>query len=151
MTDARLRLATVVLSLLGIAVAGYLTYVHYADLEPVCVGGGGGCAVVQASDQSELAGIPVALLGLLAYITILATTTSAAEPARMLAALVAFVGSGFSVYLTIESVTVIQATCQWCLVSLALMTLLAVVGAVRVLRPEAAVSEEGLEPSTRGL
>lgn len=134
MTDDTLRRATAVLSVAGIAVAGYLTYVHYADLEPVCVGGGGGCAIVQASDQSRLLGIPVALLGLLAYITILGTTASRTEPARMLAALVAFVGFGFSVYLTIESVTVIEATCQWCLASLALMTALAIVSGARLLR-----------------
>jgi hypothetical protein len=39
---ARLRAATVLVALLGAGVAGYLTYVHYAELEPFCVGGGGG-------------------------------------------------------------------------------------------------------------
>ena len=134
MSDDALRRATALLSVAGIGVAGYLTYVHYADLEPVCVGGGGGCAIVQASDQSELLGIPVALLGLLAYVTLLATTLVRTETSRMAAALIAFVGFGFSVYLTIESVTVIEATCQWCLASLALMTALALVSAVRLLR-----------------
>ena len=43
-----LRLATAVLALAGIAIAGYLTWVHYAELEPFCVGGGGGCERVQA-------------------------------------------------------------------------------------------------------
>ena len=133
-TDARLRAAAVVLSLLGIGVAGYLTWVHYADLEPVCVGGGGGCARVQASDQSELAGIPVALLGLLGYGALLVTNLLRGELARMLAALTALVGAGFSIYLTIESVTVIEATCQWCLASLVLMVLLAVVCSARLLR-----------------
>lgn len=134
MIDARLRAAALVLSVLGIGVAGYLTWVHYAHLEPVCVGGGGGCAKVQASDQSELAGIPVALLGLLAYVVLLVTNALRGELARMAAALTALTGAGFSVYLTIESVTVIEATCQWCLVSLALMILLAVVCSARLLR-----------------
>ena len=134
MTDARLRAAALVLSGLGIGVAGYLTYVHYADLEPVCVGGSGGCAIVQASDQAYLAGIPVALLGLLAYVVLLASNAARGEAARMLAALTAIVGFGFSVYLTIQSVTVIEATCQWCLASLALMTLLALVCTARLVR-----------------
>jgi uncharacterized membrane protein len=133
-TEARLRAAAVVLSLLGIGVAGYLTYVHYADLDPVCVGGGGGCAIVQASDQSKLVGIPVALLGLLTYVTLLACALLRTELARMLAALTALVGFGFSVYLTIESVTVIEHTCQWCLASLVLMTLLAGVCTARLLK-----------------
>ena len=134
MTEGRLRAAAAVLSLLGIAVAGYLTYVHYADLDPVCVGGGGGCAVVQASNQAYLAGVPVALLGLLTYVVLLAASLLRGEPARMLAALVAIVGFGFSVYLTYQSVTVIEATCQWCLASLGLMTALAAVSVTRMLR-----------------
>lgn len=134
MTDARLRVVAAALSALGIAVAGYLTWVHFGDLEPVCVGGGGGCAIVQASDQSELLGVPVALMGLIAYVVLLVANVVRGEGARMLAALTALIGFGFSVYLTIESVTVIEATCQWCLVSLALMTLLALTCSARLLR-----------------
>jgi uncharacterized membrane protein len=134
-SQARLRIAAIVLSVLGVLVAGYLTVVHFADLEPVCAGGGGGCAIVQASDQSELAGIPVALLGLLSYLVLLgANLVRDDERALMLAALVSLVGFGFSVYLTYESVTVIEHTCQWCLASLVIMTLLAGVCTTRLLR-----------------
>lgn len=38
MSERRLRLATGALALVGLAVAGYLTYVHYAELEPFCAG-----------------------------------------------------------------------------------------------------------------
>jgi len=133
-TDGRLRIAAIVLSLLGIAVAGYLTYAHYAELEPFCVGGGGGCEKVQSSDQSELVGIPVALLGLVTYVFLLAASAARGEMARMAAAAVALIGFGFSVYLTIESVTVIEATCQWCLASLVIMTCLAAVSVTRLVR-----------------
>lgn len=136
MTDRPLRVAALILSLLGIGVAGYLTWVHYGDINLLCVGGSGGCATVQASDQSKLLGIPVALLGLLSYITLLVANALRGEMARVAAALVAIVGFGFSVYLTIESVTVIEATCQWCLASLAIMTLMAVVTVVRLVRGE---------------
>src|SRR5215208_6371326 len=131
-----LRIASLLLSVLGIGVAGYLTYVHYADISPICAGGSGGCEKVQASDQSRLAGIPVALLGLLSYITLLVLNVLEGELARTGAALVAVVGFGFSVYLTIESVTVIEATCQWCLSSLAVMTLMAIVTVTRLLRAD---------------
>jgi uncharacterized membrane protein len=131
-----LRIASLVLSLLGIGVAGYLTWVHYGDVSLLCVGGGGGCEKVQASDQSKLVGIPVALLGLLSYITLLVLNALRGELARTGAALVAIVGFGFSVYLTIESVTVIEATCQWCLASLAIMTLMAIVTVTRLIRAE---------------
>jgi uncharacterized membrane protein len=136
LTDRRLRIVALVLSLLGIGVAGYLTYVHYADINPICAGGSGGCEKVQASDQSKLVGIPVALLGLLSYITLLGLNWLRGELARTGAALVAIVGFGFSVYLTIESVTVIAATCHWCLASLAIMTLMAITTIGRLLLAE---------------
>ena len=57
----RLRVAMAGLALLGIAIAGYLTWVHYAGLKPVCLSGGGGCEKVQSSQYADVAGIPVAL------------------------------------------------------------------------------------------
>jgi hypothetical protein len=30
-------------------IAGYLTYVHYAELQPFCVGGGGACRTRSAA------------------------------------------------------------------------------------------------------
>jgi uncharacterized membrane protein len=132
--DRPLRIVALVLSILGIGVAGYLTYVHYADISPICAGGSGGCEKVQASDQSRLAGIPVALLGLLTYITLLILNFLRGDLARTGAALVAIIGFGFSAYLTIESVTVIHATCQWCLSSMVIMTLMAIVTTARLIR-----------------
>ena len=134
MTDRPLRAAALILSILGIGVAGYLTYVHYADISLICAGGSGGCEKVQASDQSKLAGIPVALLGLLTYITLLVANALRGDLARTAAALVAVIGFGFSAYLTIESITVIEATCQWCLASAAIMTLMAIVTVTRLVR-----------------
>ena len=128
-----LRLAAGVLSVAGIAVAGYLTYVHVAAIEPFCVGGGGGCARVQASDQALLAGAPVAALGLATYLALLAATLTPGELARIAGALFALTGFGFSAYLTYQSVTAIGATCQWCLVSAGLMTVLAGLMVARLL------------------
>src|SRR5436309_13694070 len=42
-TDRRLHLAMLALAILGVAIAGYLTYVHYRSLHPLCLAGGGGC------------------------------------------------------------------------------------------------------------
>ena len=135
MTDRALRIVIGVLSVIGIGVAGYLTYVHYADVEPICSAGpDGGCAKVQASDQSMLLGVPVALLGLGAYITLLVCAVIEAEWSRMLGALTALIGVGFSAYLTYESVFQIEATCQWCLTSSTLMVLMAGLCTWRLLR-----------------
>jgi uncharacterized membrane protein len=135
-TEARLRGVALVLSVLGIGVAGYLTFIHFFGLEAVCLGGGGGCERVQSSDQSKLLGIPVAVLGLGAYLVLTAANLARTETARIVAALTALVGFGFSAYLTYQSIAVIDATCQWCLASAGLMTGLAVVCVARLLRAE---------------
>jgi uncharacterized membrane protein len=132
-TDRRLRLAVAVLALLGLAVAGYLTYVHYEDLKPICAGGGGGCEKVQSSSYSELAGIPVAVLGLAGYAVILISVWIPGDLGRLLGALTAVVGFGFSAYLTWVELFEIDAICQWCVASAVLMTLLAIVTCWRVL------------------
>ena len=52
---SRLAVAVAVLSLAGAAVSEYLTWVHFAELQPFCVGGGGGCARVQSSPMRSSA------------------------------------------------------------------------------------------------
>jgi len=132
-SDRALRTAGLVLAVLGIAVAGYLVYVHYADIDPVC-NIAHGCHKVQTSAYAKLAGIPVALLGLIGYVTILAALLVPGEPARMVAALTALVGFGFSAYLTYRELFTIDAICQWCVASAVLMTGLAVLCTWRLLR-----------------
>jgi uncharacterized membrane protein len=131
-SDGALRRTGLVLTVLGIAVAGYLVYVHYADIEPVC-NIAHGCHKVQTSKYADLAGVPVALLGLIGYVTIFLALLVRGEAARMLAALVALVGFGFSAYLTYRELFTIDAICQWCVASAILMTGLAIVCTWRLL------------------
>jgi uncharacterized membrane protein len=129
-----LRRATAILALIGIAIAGYLTWVHYAGLNPVCVGGSGGCERVQSSRWAELAGIPVAVLGLGGYVVILGTLALPEEPGALAAAFLSLVGFGFSCWLTYVEIAKIDAICQWCVASAVVMTALALVSVARVLR-----------------
>jgi uncharacterized membrane protein len=133
-TTRRLRIATAGLALVGVAIAGYLTWVHYAGLEPFCVGGGGGCERVQTSRWAELGGIPVAVLGLAGYLAILGTLLLPEELGRSAAAFIALVGFGFSAWLTYVEIEKIDAICQWCVASAIVMTLLAIVSLTRLLR-----------------
>ncbi len=134
MSERRLRVAIAVLAIAGVGVAAYLTYVHYADTEAFCVAGGGGCEKVQSSEYAELAGVPVALLGLVGYGLILASLAVPGEPGGLAAALLALVGFGFSAYLTYLELFEIDAICQWCVASAVLMTALAVTTVARLLR-----------------
>jgi uncharacterized membrane protein len=131
-TDRRLRLAALVLAVIGLGVASYLTYVHYEDIRPVC-GLGGDCVKVQTSEWSKLAGIPVAVLGLIGYAVILVSLLIPGEEALIAGALTGLVGFGFSAYLTYREVFTIEAICQWCVASAIIMTLLAIITTARLL------------------
>jgi uncharacterized membrane protein len=140
MSERRLRVAAAVLALAGLAVAGYLTWVHYADLEPICAGGSGGCERVQTSDYAELAGVPVALLGLIGYGAILASLAIPGDAGRFAGAVLALAGFGFSAWLTYVELFEIDAICQWCVASAVIMTALAVVTTLRFVAPRPAGS-----------
>jgi uncharacterized membrane protein len=132
-SDRRLRLVAIVVSVAGLAVAAYLTYVHYEGIKPVC-GLGGDCEKVQSSEWADLAGIPVAVLGLIGYVAILASLLVRGENALMAGALLALAGFGFSAYLTYRELFSIDAICPWCVTSAVLMTVLAVVTVTRLVR-----------------
>jgi uncharacterized membrane protein len=135
MSGRGLRRVIATLALAGVGVAGYLTYVHYADVEPLCAGGGS-CERVQSTSYAELAGVPVALLGLIGYTLIAASLLVPGDPGRLLGAVLALVGVGFSAYLTWIELFEIDAICYWCVASAVLMTALAGATVTRLLRVE---------------
>jgi uncharacterized membrane protein len=134
--DCRLRVGALGIAGVGVGVAGYLTYVHYAGLQPFCAGGGHGCERVQSSSYASLAGIPVAVLGLGGYVAIAIALVAPGDGARLAVAALAVSGFGFSAYLTYLELFVIHAICQWCVASAALLTVLAVLAVWRLLLPD---------------
>jgi uncharacterized membrane protein len=146
-----LRLAVLVIGLVGVAIAAYLTYVHYAGLKPFCVSGSGGCETVQSSKWAKLGGIPVAVLGLVGYSVIVVSTLVGGEMGKTVGALFAIVGAGFSLWLTYLELFEINAICQWCVASAVLMCLLAVLTTIRLLRYDgpAATPPADLPPRRR--
>ena len=128
-----MRRLTAVLAFVGLAISGYLTWVHYAGLDPVCVGGGGGCERVQSSRWAELAGVPVAVLGLAGYLAILASLALREDQGSLAAAFLSLVGFGFSAWLTYVEIAKIDAICQWCVASAVVMTALAIVSVARLM------------------
>ncbi|MCW2997628.1 MAG: vitamin epoxide reductase family protein [Solirubrobacterales bacterium] len=147
MSDAQLRRVAVILAITGLGIAGYLTYVHYAGIESICEIAHG-CEQVQASEWSRLAGVPVALLGLIGYAGILVSLVVPGEAGLIAAAAQALVGFGFSVYLTYREVFTIEAICIWCVASAIVLAALAVLNTVRLLRAEPAGGDHGRSPRT---
>jgi uncharacterized membrane protein len=123
------RRAIAGLAVLGLAISVYLTWVHYADIEPVCTGISD-CEKVQTSDYAELAGIPVAVLGIAGYVSILASLWMRVE----VTVLLAYVAAGFSGYLTWAELFKIDAICQWCVVSALTSFAIAVLATLLALR-----------------
>ncbi|HEU5206797.1 MAG TPA: vitamin K epoxide reductase family protein [Gaiellaceae bacterium] len=132
MSDRALRVASALVAAAGAAIAAYLTWVHYDEAALVCVAGGG-CETVQRSSYSELAGIPVALLGLVSYTVVLALVLWNTPTARLAAASLAFVGLVFGIYLLALQLFVIDAVCVWCVANdLVIAPALAVLTALRL-------------------
>jgi uncharacterized membrane protein len=127
----------VVLTLLGLGVATYLTYIHYAGIKPLCGKSGGSCEIVQTSQYSKLAGVPVALIGLLGYVAILGSLLAPeAEQSRFGTVAFTLIGFGFSAYLTYRELFSIHHLCEWCLSSAVIVTILALGSVVRFLRAD---------------
>jgi uncharacterized membrane protein len=120
--------------IIGIGVAGYLSYVETQPVEAIC-GPVGDCNAVQQSRYAKLFDIlPVGILGLLGYIALLAAWLVRHFLPRLekLAALsfwgLAFFAVIFSLYLTYLEPFVIKAVCIWCLSSAVIVTLLLLLG-----------------------
>jgi uncharacterized membrane protein len=120
-----------VLIVIGLAVAGYLSWIELTYSEAVC-GPVGDCNAVQQSSYARLFGlVPVGILGLYGYAALglgwLLLDRGPARWNRLLATalwLLALAGTLFSIYLTALEPFVIGATCMWCVTSAVVMTLL---------------------------
>lgn len=142
MSDRALRTAMTVLTVVGVGLASYLTYIHYAGLHPLCTSGGS-CEEVQTSVYSKLAGVPVALMGLIGYVLILASLLApVSENSRLATMALTLGGFGFSAYLTSRELFSIHAICEWCVSSAILMTILMCLAVWRFLRGDAHPSSE---------
>jgi uncharacterized membrane protein len=121
----RLTALSLALAAGGIAVSAYLTLVHYRDDLLVCAVGG--CHTVQKSPYAELYGIPVAILGLGMFVAMLLLgllrrlRPEVAETTTLVVFGLALAGTVFTVYLTYLELFVIDAVCQWCVLT-ALLT-----------------------------
>ncbi len=142
MSARALRMTMIGLTALGLGVASYLTYVHYSGIQPVCTAGGS-CLEVQTSIYSKLAGVPVALIGLIGYVTIMASLLAPEnETSRFATAAFTVVGFGFSAYLTYRELFSIHAICEWCASSAVIMTVLMCLAIWRFLRSEGSSAKD---------
>lgn len=111
------------LSLVGMALAGYLSWTGWTGSSVKGCAEGGGCDAVLSSRWATLMGMPTALWGMFAYLTLAGIAfIRRVDPHWRWAWTVSFFGVLYSAYLTTVSLTILGATCPYCLTSLALMT-----------------------------
>lgn len=112
------------LSILGLAVAGYLTYEHFTGSKSLACPAGGSqgivnCAKVTTSPWSIEFGVPVAVLGLVYFGVMLALQSRWAwevrwAPLRAGRILWCLVGLGNAIVLIYDELYRIHAICEWC-------------------------------------
>lgn len=132
MGDNGLRGLLTAVSVAGLAVSLYLTWVYATGAPPVCAGGGHGCETVQNSPYSSLLGVPITALGLLGYAGLLVSAALRGVAGALSGLFLALLGTLFSGYLTWLELFVIEAICQWCVASAVLMTAALVLTALRL-------------------
>jgi len=122
------------LALGGAGVSSISLYHHYGTSKTsYCdVGENFNCDVVNRSTYSAISGIPVALVGIVGYLALMALATvqrsKAGPPARL--AVASLAGLGFALYLTYIEKFVLAAWCILCLSSLALIFCISVLSSV---------------------
>lgn len=122
-----LRWVVAVLSLVGLALATYLSVAHVTGTGPAC-SVGGGCHDVTGSDYSVLLGVPVAFLGVAGYSALLLGNLAYLglnnPPNSLMYGLLgtALIGEVFSSYFTFTQAFLIHSYCIYCLTSATITT-----------------------------
>jgi uncharacterized membrane protein len=108
-------------SLLGLGVAGYLTFEHYTSSSSLACSDNGAinCLKVTTSSYSAVAGVPVAVLGLVFFIVMLVLQLPRTwqRPERWLRVVRvgwSVIGVGSVIYLLSAELFSIDAICLWC-------------------------------------
>jgi uncharacterized membrane protein len=126
-----LRLFMLVLIMAGLGVSAYLMWGYSVPGATLSCGASSGCETVKNSEYAKLAGIPLPVIGLSSYLSLLILTllqghqvvTSHGWSAYVALAIfgIAVAGVLYSAYLTYIELYVIYAICRWCIASAIIM------------------------------
>lgn len=141
--DKWLYRTMIVLAVIGLLVAAYMTIYKWTNNNVMCLGSGD-CGTVNASKYSEVNGIPVALIGFLGYASILGVLVLEKrkvflaefieENATLLTFGLALTGFLFTLWLIYVEVALIKALCPFCLTSQVVMTIIFILSIIRLVR-----------------
>lgn len=137
-----IKKATVMIAVLGILDAIYLTIIKFTDNKALCIEGIGDCWTVNNSSFSEWSGIPISIFGLLAY-SIIILILILQNRVKFLVDFgsifvfgIALTGFLFSMYLTYLQFAVIKAVCPFCIISAITMTIVFILSLINLLNDQ---------------
>jgi uncharacterized membrane protein len=146
--------ALLVFAVVGIGISAYLTTLHYAELAPVCTGGGiVDCSSVLKSRWSTVPGtsLPVTVPGMLWFLVsgalaalgLRAAAGGDEQPRRLRAVHAAWAGLGMVgvFYFVFAELVELQRICEWCTVVHLLVLASLLVSLVRLQPAEDTESE----------
>ena len=136
--DKKLYWASIVFTVIGLAVSIYMTIYKLTDNNRMCLGSGD-CSTVNSSPYAAIQGIPVAAIGIGGYLAILIVLVLEAKGGRFFkqnATLITFAlaltGFLFTLYLIYLEIFVIKALCPFCVTSQVSMTILFILSVTRL-------------------
>ncbi len=133
-----LKIGTIMIAILGILDATYLTIIKFTDNKALCIQGIGDCWTVNNSSYSEWNGIPISIFGILAYLSIILILTLQnrvkflVDFGSIFVFGIALIGFLFSIYLTYLQFAVIKAVCPFCIISATTMTIVFFLSLIRL-------------------
>ena len=137
--DKWLYRISVVLVVLGILVSIYMTIYKVTSNDSMCLGSGD-CSTVNASSYSEVNGIPVAAIGVLGYVAILAVlyfetrNNFFKKNGTLLIFGMSLTGFLFTVWLIYVEIAYLRAICPFCVTSQVAMTIIFIIAVMRLIR-----------------
>ncbi len=136
-----LWLASVIIGIIGIIDAAYLSILKLTHNESTCIKGIGDCFSVNTSSYSQFHGIPVALFGVVGYALMIVLLLLEiyrqgfwAEYAPIFVFGISIFGVLYSAYLTYLEIAVIRAICPFCIISALAMLALLLLSIIRLPR-----------------
>lgn len=137
--DKWLYRISIILVVIGLIVSVYMTIYKATSNDALCLGSGD-CSTVNASRYSEVYGIPVAAIGLIGFLAILAVLLleNRQEFLRKNGNLLVFgmslVGVLYTAYLTYLEIFVIRAICPFCVFAAVTITIVFILSTIRLVR-----------------
>ncbi len=132
-----IRITIPILGMAGMGISGYLTYVHYQWIEPMCLAGMD-CSSVLFSPYAQIWDIPISLLGFLMYAVLTVCGGIFVYRQKRYSPLIALgiytlalSGTLYSIYLIYREFRM-QAFCSWCLGSAILMASILVLSIINM-------------------